>query len=83
MGPRPGRSTRYDLYRFSGLGCMFAGAVLLFMGGGWLLDRWLGLVPLFTILGALLGAALASVSVYRSLGIGDPRRRKPKGPGQR
>ncbi len=70
MGLRPARPPRYEIYRYSGLGCLFAGAVIVFMAGGWLLDRWLGVIPLFTILGALLGAGLGSVSVYRKLGIG-------------
>lgn len=49
---------------------MFAASVLVFMAGGWLLDRWLGLTPLFTILGAMSGVALASVSIYHKLELG-------------
>ena len=56
-----------EVYRYSGLGCTFAAAVLVFIAGGWLLDRWLGVMPLFTMLGALVGAALGSVSIYRGL----------------
>ena len=55
------------VYRYSGLGCMLAAAVLLFMAGGWLLDRWLGVLPLFTVVGALVGAALGTLSAYRKL----------------
>lgn len=46
---------------------MFAAAVLLFMAGGWLLDRWLGVLPLFTVIAAFIGAALATFSLYRKL----------------
>jgi F0F1-type ATP synthase assembly protein I len=42
------------------------------MAGGWLLDGWLRVTPLFSIIGALVGAALGSVSIYRRLlGSGD------------
>jgi F0F1-type ATP synthase assembly protein I len=61
------RGTFTEVYRFSGLGCMFAAAVLVFLAGGWLLDRWLGTVPVFTTIGALVGAALATLSIWRSL----------------
>jgi F0F1-type ATP synthase assembly protein I len=44
---------------------MFAGGVLMFMGGGWLLDGWIGLFPLFTIVGALLGTVLSMMTLYR------------------
>jgi F0F1-type ATP synthase assembly protein I len=51
---------------------MFAAAVLLMMAGGWLLDRWLGWFPALTVIGALAGAALGTLSIYRQL-IGRPR----------
>lgn len=56
-----------DAYRYSGLGCMFAAAVLAFMAGGWLLDRWLSVFPVLTVIGALLGAGLGVVSISRQL----------------
>lgn len=68
MGPvsAPRPSLVYA-YRYSGLGCAFAAGVLLFMAGGWLLDRWLGIFPAFTVVGALVGATLSTVSIYRRL----------------
>lgn len=39
----------------------------MFTAGGWLVDRWLGLFPVGTVLGALLGTGLSSLSVSRSL----------------
>ncbi len=60
-----------EVHRHSGLGCLFAAAVLGFMGGGWLLDRWLNTLPVFMVVGALVGAALSTVTIYRRL-LGDP-----------
>ena len=40
---------------------------MVFLGGGWLLDRWLGTLPVFMTLGALLGAAMATYSIWRRL----------------
>ncbi len=75
MGLEPGaRGPLSEVSRYSGLGCLFAAAVLVFMGAGWLIDRRLGLTPVFTIAGALVGAALGAASVYRKLGLGGPSR---------
>jgi F0F1-type ATP synthase assembly protein I len=43
----------------------FAGAVTLFLIGGLWLDRRLRTTPLFTLVGALGGAVLGFLSVYR------------------
>ena len=67
MKPSGTRLALREAYRFSSLGCTFAAAVLLFMAGGWLLDGWLHVTPVFMVVGALLGAALGSVSIYRRL----------------
>jgi hypothetical protein len=56
-----------EVYRYSGLGCMLAAAVILATAGGWLLDRGVGSFPVFTIVGALAGAALGTLSIYRQL----------------
>ncbi len=45
----------------------FAGAVVLFLLGGLFLDRRIHTTPLFTVSGALLGAVLGFLSVYREL----------------
>jgi len=71
MGPvNAPRPSLVYVYRYSGLGCMFAAGVMVFMAGGWLLDRWLGTFPVLLVLGALLGAALSTASIYRRLQIG-------------
>ena len=76
MAPPP--HLLYPVLRYSGLGCLLAGAVLLFLAGGWAVDRWLGTTPGFTIAGALVGAVLGTVSVYRQLqaGIAEERRER-------
>jgi F0F1-type ATP synthase assembly protein I len=63
----PPRFGLTDVYRFSGLGCAFAAGVLAFLAGGWALDRWLGTLPVFSTIGALIGAALATLSIWRRL----------------
>jgi len=74
MTEKPTRqSTLADVYRYSGLGCMFAAAVVLFLAGGWLLDRWWGTLPVFSVIGALVGATLATMSIWRWLQEGSDR----------
>ena len=43
----------------------FAGAVVMFLFGGLAIDKWLTTTPLFTLVGALGGAVLGFLSVYR------------------
>jgi F0F1-type ATP synthase assembly protein I len=57
-----GQAWRYDT-----LGYTFALSIMLFAGAGYLLDRWLGIRPILTIVGTLLGAAVAFVWVYRKV----------------
>jgi F0F1-type ATP synthase assembly protein I len=45
----------------------FALAVTMFLLAGWWLDRRIKTLPLFTVAGALLGAVLGFVSVYREI----------------
>ena len=44
-------------YAIVGAGFQFAFAILLFLGGGFLVDRWLGTRPVFTLLGVAVGLA--------------------------
>ena len=69
-----------EAYRYSGLGCTFAAAVLLFMAGGWLLDGWIGVTPVFMVVGALVGATLGSVSIYWRLLVGSDQDREDDRP---
>jgi F0F1-type ATP synthase assembly protein I len=54
-------------YKYVGLGCTFAGGVVLFMAAGFGLDRWLGTTPLLTVGGTLAGAVLSFLNVYWKL----------------
>ena len=57
-------------YRYVSLGLTFAGGMLLFMGLGYGLDRWVGTLPFGTVIGTLVGAVLSFLAVYRRV-IGD------------
>ena len=71
-------------YRLVGLGGTLAGAVVLFTFGGLMVDRWLGLTPLFTLAGTGVGSVLGFLNVYWKIqaDIAEQRRRKreQKGP---
>jgi len=54
-------------YKYVSLGLTFAGGIILFMGIGFLLDRWLGWMPVLTVAGTLLGAVLSFLNVYWKL----------------
>ena len=51
--------------RLTGLGWYVVACVLLGILGGWWLDTKTGLLPLFTLLGALLGSVIAFWGIYR------------------
>ena len=58
---------------YLGLGFQFAGTMVFFIGGGYLLDRWLGLMPWLTIAGALLGIVAVLALLFRiSTQLGQP-----------
>ena len=54
-------------YKYVALGGTFAAGIIGFMLGGWALDRWLGLTPLFTITGTVVGSVLSFLNVYWKL----------------
>ncbi len=62
-------------YKFLALGLKFAAGTVMFFFGGFFVDRWLGMTPLFTIIGTFVGAGLSFLSVYLQLNE-DMRRRK-------
>jgi len=71
---RPGRAGRARDsaetgagYRYVSLGLTFAGGILLFMGLGYALDRWVGTMPFGTVIGTLGGAVISFLYVYRRL----------------
>lgn len=54
-------------YKYVSLGLTFAGGIILFMGIGFLLDRWLGWTPVLTVAGTVLGAVLSFLNIYWKL----------------
>ncbi|MGH7476927.1 MAG: AtpZ/AtpI family protein [Longimicrobiales bacterium] len=64
-----------DAGRYLGLGLSLALSVLLFLLGGWAVDRWLGTMPLFLIIGAFVGAGAGFYSLYYHLVV-EPRERE-------
>ena len=60
--------------QYMGYGLTWAMSTGLFLVGGWALDRWLGTMPLFLIVGAFVGAGAGFYSIYFHLVL-EPRRR--------
>jgi F0F1-type ATP synthase assembly protein I len=65
-------------YKYVSLGFTFAGGIIFFMALGLLLDRLLGIMPVFTLTGTLVGTVLSFFSVYRKLQEEERRRREQK-----
>jgi F0F1-type ATP synthase assembly protein I len=68
-----------EAYGLSALGITFGAAVVVFTGIGWLLDRWLGTIPVFTIVATLVGAVLGFLSVYFRIRRATDREKDRKG----
>jgi F0F1-type ATP synthase assembly protein I len=64
---RPKRPQVADAASFLGHGLTWALSTALFLFLGWLLDGWIGTLPLFTILGAFVGAGAGFYSLYHHL----------------
>ena len=56
----------------------FAGGVIVFTGVGFALDRWLGILPVLTVAGALIGATLSFLSVYYRIRAEDEARKRER-----
>jgi F0F1-type ATP synthase assembly protein I len=68
MKPDHGSSREVgDGYRYVALGITFGLGIVLFMGAGFWVDRWLGTTPWFTIAGTVVGSALSFLNVYTKL----------------
>jgi ATP synthase protein I len=63
-----------------GHGLTIALAMAFFLGVGWWVDRWLGTLPLFFVIGALVGAFAGFYNLYHQLVV-VPRRRDGRGGG--
>jgi positive regulator of sigma E activity len=66
-GEGPKRPPVVDTASFLGHGLTWALSTALFLLLGWLVDGWLGTLPLFTILGAFVGAGAGFYSLYHHL----------------
>jgi len=58
-----------------GLGCSIVTSIILFIGGGVLLDQWIDTAPIFTLIGMVLGLAAAGYQLYELAQIGRSDRR--------
>lgn len=70
MDRQDGRSSNglgAEVGRYLGHGLTWALSTLLFLYVGWRVDGWLGTRPLFTILGAFLGAGAGFYNLYHHL----------------
>ena len=74
--PKPGneKPQMVDAAQYLGYGLTWVMSTGLFLTGGWFVDRWLGTMPLFLIVGAFVGAGAGFYSLYFHMVI-EPRRR--------
>jgi hypothetical protein len=59
----------------AGLGCSIVVSIILFIGGGVLLDQVTDSAPLFTLIGVALGLLAAGYQLYELATFGKPNRR--------
>ena len=65
--PTERRRVVRELGRYTGLGLTWALSVLFFLLIGYWIDRRLGTLPWFTMIGAFVGAAGGFLSLYKAL----------------
>jgi len=61
------------------LGFTVVSSLVLCIGGGILLDRWLGSTPIFTLVGVVLGLVTAGYSFYQLAVLAGSQRRRRGG----
>jgi ATP synthase protein I len=49
----------------SGLGCSVVASLVVGIGGGVFLDKWLGTLPILTLVGVVLGLAVSGYLLYQ------------------
>jgi ATP synthase protein I len=81
MAPKDGNVGREmgEGYKYVSLGLTFAFGIVIFLGLGFGLDRWLGTTPIFILIGTFLGTVLSFLTVYRKLEEEARQRREQKG----
>ena len=67
-----GVATAKQFARYAHVGMMFPVSILLGFFGGYLLDRWLGTIPLFAIVGLALGVAAAIRNLLQTVAANPP-----------
>ena len=78
-GPTPDQRAQMEAVgTASGLGCAIVATMLVFIGGGIVLDRWLDSSPLLTLIGLALALIGAGYQLYELTLIG--RKDRPPGP---
>ena len=74
---KPGKKeeSAWELFgRFGNLGIELVAAVLIGTGGGYALDRWLGTIPLFLLIGFILGSAAGFLNIFRIIASEDKKK---------
>jgi ATP synthase protein I len=61
----------------SGLGCSVVASLLVCIGAGILIDRWLGTDPFGVLIGMVLGLVAAGYSFYELIAVSNRRRTTP------
>jgi F0F1-type ATP synthase assembly protein I len=81
---QPDPSSERDLgrgYALLAVGLKFAGGIILFAGGGFLLDRLIGWTPVLTIAGTLVGSGLSFYNMYTQIRAQTEAEKKRRGQG--
>jgi F0F1-type ATP synthase assembly protein I len=60
------------------LGLTLAASTLLFFYGGYRIDRWLGTLPVFALVGTFVGAAGGFLYLYREVTAGERKKRSAR-----
>ena len=68
-------------YAIVAAGFQLAFAVLLFLGAGILVDRWLHTKPIFTLVGVVVGLGAGMYAFILRVIAESPKRRGPRDPG--
>ena len=78
--PTDWRESFREAAPYLGLGMQIAVSMIVFVGGGYLLDRWLGTLPWMTVLGAVVGLVGVIALIVR---VGQEGTSGGKSPGER
>jgi len=79
-GDRPPRTRDWQTIGMAlSLGASVVTSLVLCIGGGVLLDRWLGTTPILTLVGIVLGLGTAGYSLYQLAVVAGNRRMRRGG----